>query len=172
MVDKEQSLSDWYADIIVECKTQLLGLSSYLIADAWFAKRTFVDQVMNADMHLISRLRDDANLRYLHQGEPTGKRGRPKKYDEKVDNININLRHFELVSKDDQAVIHSVIVHSISLKRSLKVVDVLYSMRRVSRLIHCISQQSSIWMRRRSCNFIEAVSRLNFFIETESSIRV
>ena len=126
MVDKEQSLSDWYANIIVERKKQLHGLSSYLVADAWFAKRTFVDQVMNADMHLISRLRDDANLRYLHQGGPTGKRGRPKKYDGKVDNNNINLRHFELVSKDEQTVIHSAIVYSISLKRSLKVVHVLY----------------------------------------------
>ena len=75
MVNKEQSLSDWYADIITERKTQLLEVSSYLVADAWFAKCTFVDRVINAEMHLINRLRDDANLRYLHQGEPTGKRG-------------------------------------------------------------------------------------------------
>ncbi len=126
MVNKEQSLSDWYADVITERKTQLLELSSYLVADAWFAKRTFVDQAINADLHLISRLRDDANLRYLHQGEPTGKHGRPKKYDGKVDNNNIDGRHFKLVSKGEQAVIYSVIVHSISLKRSLKVVHVLY----------------------------------------------
>lgn len=126
MVDKEQSLSDWYADVITERKTQLLGLSSYLVADAWFAKYTFVDQVINAGMYLISRLRDDANLRYLHQGEPTGKRGRPKKYDGKVDNNNIDLKHFKLVSKDEQAEIHSAVVYSISLKRNIKVVHVLY----------------------------------------------
>lgn len=77
-------------------------------------------------MHLISRLRDDANLRYLHQGEPTGRPGRPKKYDGKIDNNNIDLRHFKLVSKDEQAVIHSAIVYSISLKRSIKVVHALY----------------------------------------------
>jgi hypothetical protein len=126
MAGKEHSLSDWYADIIIERKIQLLGLSSYLVADAWFAKCTFVDQVINADMHLISRLRDDANLRYLHQGEPTGKPGRPKKYDGKVDNNNIDLRYFKHVSEDDQAVIYSAIVYSISLKRNIKVVHVLY----------------------------------------------
>jgi hypothetical protein len=126
MADKDQSLSNWYADIISERKTQLHELSSYLVADAWFAKRTFVDQITNADMHLISRLRDDANLRYLHQGEPTGKPGRPKKYDGKVDNNNIDSRHFKLVSKDDQAVVYSAIVYSISLKRNIKVVHVLY----------------------------------------------
>ncbi len=127
---KDQSLSDWYADIITERKTQLLELSSYLVADGWFAKRTFVDQVINADMHLISRLRDDANLRYLYQDEPTGKPGRPKKYDGKVDNKNIDLRHFKLVSKGDQAVIHSAIVYSISLKRNIKVVHALYCNRK------------------------------------------
>jgi len=127
MAGKEQSLSDWYANIITERKTQLLGLSSYIVADAWFAKCTFVDQVIDADMHLISRLRDDANLRYLYQGESTGKPGRPKKYDGKVDNNNIDLRHFKLVSEDKQAVIHTAIVYSISLKRSIKIVHALYS---------------------------------------------
>ena len=126
MADKDQSLSGWYADIISERKSQLLELSSYLVADAWFAKRTFVEKIVNDDMHLISRLRDDANLRYLHQGEPTGRPGRPKKYDGKIDNNNIDLRHFKLVSKDEQAVIHSAIVYSISLKRSIKVVHALY----------------------------------------------
>lgn len=124
--DKEQSLADWYADIIAKRKGQLLTLSSYIVADAWFAKYTFVDQVLNADMHLISRLRDDANLRYLHQGEPTGKPGRPRKYDGKVDNNNIDMRHFKLVLKDDQTVIHSAVVYSISLKRNIKVVHALY----------------------------------------------
>ena len=126
MVDNERSLSNWYANIITERKTQLIELSSYLVADAWFAKRTFVNQIISADMHLISRLRDDADLRYLHQGEPTGKRGRPKKYDGKVDNNNINLRHFELVSKDEPAVIHTAIVYSISLKRNIKVVHAVF----------------------------------------------
>ncbi|MCW3806965.1 hypothetical protein [Plebeiibacterium marinum] len=75
---------------------------------------------------LIGRLRDDANLRYLYQGEPTSKTGRPQKYDGKVDHNNIDMKHFKLVSKDEHAVVHSAIVHSISLKRSIKVVHALY----------------------------------------------
>lgn len=126
MVDKEQSLSDWYANIISDRKAQLHGLSQYLVADAWFAKRSFVDQIKNIDMHLISRLRDDANLRYLHQGKPTGRPGRPKKYDGKVDNTNIDMSYFKLVSKDEQAVIHSAVVYSMSLKCNIKVVHARY----------------------------------------------
>ncbi len=126
LAGKEQSLANWYAEVIAERKTKLVGLSSYLVADAWFAKSTFVDQIANANMYLISRLRDDANLRYLYKGEPTGKRGRPKKYDGKVDNNDIDLRHFKLVSKNEQAIIHSAVVYSISLKRNIKVVHALY----------------------------------------------
>ncbi|MDC0584448.1 transposase [Bacteroidales bacterium] len=126
IADKEQSLSDWYADVISVRKTQLLGVSPYLVADAWFAKRSFVDQVLETEMHLVSRLRDDADLRYLHRGNPSGKRGRPKKYDGKIDNINIDINHFKLISKDEQTTIHSAIVYSKSLKRNIKVVHALY----------------------------------------------
>jgi len=126
MVDKERSLSDWYANVISDRQSQLHGISPYLIADAWLAKRSFVDHIIKADMHLISRLRDDADLRYLYQGKPTGKRGRPRKYDGKVNNANIDMSYFKLISKDEQAVIHSAIVYSISLKRNIKVVHALY----------------------------------------------
>ncbi|WP_430812227.1 MULTISPECIES: hypothetical protein [unclassified Carboxylicivirga] len=110
MTGKDQSPSDWYADIITERKTQLLGLSSYLVADAWFAKCMFVDQVMDTDMHLISRLRDDANLRYCIKASQQANQEDQKKYDGKVDNNNIDLKHFEPVSEDKQAVIHSAII--------------------------------------------------------------
>lgn len=78
-------------------------------------------------MHLICKLRDDADLRYLHKGTTTGKRGRPKKYDGKVDNLNIDMDNFSLVSKDDHAAAITAIVYSKSLKRNVRVVHVFYS---------------------------------------------
>ncbi|MCW3789214.1 hypothetical protein [Plebeiibacterium sediminum] len=139
LADKEQSLSGWYADVISKRKTQLLELSNNLVADAWFAKRSFVDRVIKTDMHLISRLRDDADLLHLHQGKPTGKRGRPKKYDGKVDNTNVDINRFTLISKEDQATIHSAIVYSKSLKRNIKVVHFIV-MRMENKTINCIFQ--------------------------------
>ena len=41
----------------------LLPVSKYLVADAWFPKKPFVDQVLAAGMHFVGRLRDDADLR-------------------------------------------------------------------------------------------------------------
>ncbi|WP_010662657.1 hypothetical protein [Marinilabilia salmonicolor] len=71
---KEQSLSGWYGKIISDRKDTLTSISKYLVADAWFSKRTFADQIIQSEMHLISRFRDDANLKYINTQQLTGKR--------------------------------------------------------------------------------------------------
>ncbi len=59
----EQTLSDWYAGVISDRKDILSDISKYLVADAWFSKKPFTDRIVSLDMHLISRLRDDADLK-------------------------------------------------------------------------------------------------------------
>ncbi len=69
-------------------KTFLIGMQGYIrrkdtlnpyqntwLTNAWFSKKSFADQVISSGMHLVSRLRDDADLRYLCTEIPTGKRG-------------------------------------------------------------------------------------------------
>lgn len=123
--DKE-NLCSWYARILKERKDSLLAISPLLVCDAWFSKKPFVDAVLSMDMHLISRLRDDADLRYLYQGAPTGKKGRPRKYAGKIDVSNIDTKSFDLVSEDQDALIHSAIVYSKSLKRNILLARVNY----------------------------------------------
>ena len=89
------NLLDWYANIIVQRKATLLTISNYLVADAYFSKKPFADKIIeDAQMHLISCLRNDADLNYLYYGKPTGKKGRPKKYDGKIDLMKINKTYF------------------------------------------------------------------------------
>lgn len=127
MTEKDQSLTDWYAKIISERKDVLKTISSYVVADAWFSKKAFVNQVINTDMHLVSRLRDDADLQYLYHGKATGKQGRPKKYAGKIDHQNIDKDYFELITNDDDALIYTGVVYSKSLKRKIRLVHVVYS---------------------------------------------
>jgi hypothetical protein len=70
----------------------------------------------------ISRLRDDANLKYLYFGDPTGKPGRPKKHDGKVNAKNIDKKFFEQVQTDDGTILHTAVVYSVSLERNIRVV--------------------------------------------------
>ena len=121
--EKDMSLLDWYANIIVQRKDTFSTISNYLVADAYFSKKPFADKIVeDAQMHLISRLRNDADLMYLYYGEPTGKRGRPKKYDGKIDLKEIDENYFKLVLVNDQTSVYTAIVYSKGLKRNIKLV--------------------------------------------------
>jgi len=126
IVDKKQSLTDWYAEIIADRKESLKDISKYLVVDAWFSKRPYVDQITALDMHVVCRLRNDADLQYLYKGKRTGKRGRPKKYTGKIDHANIDKNYFTLVAKDEESLVYNAIVYSKSLKRNINLVHVVY----------------------------------------------
>lgn len=121
-----QNLSDWYAGVISERKDTLKSISKNLVADAWFSKKSFADQVISSGMHLISRLRDDADLKYLCKEPPTGKKGRPRKYAGKINIKNIDKDYFAFVSEDQDTVVYAAVVYSKALKRNIILVHVTY----------------------------------------------
>jgi len=123
----DTTLADWYANVISSRKETLCNISNILVADAWFSKKKFVDQIISAGMHLISRLRDDADLMYLHKGKPTGNKGRPRKYAGKIDHNNIDENYFSLVKQDEGPTIFCAEVYSKSLKRTIKLLHVVYT---------------------------------------------
>jgi hypothetical protein len=120
---KNMSLLDWYADIIEQRKDTFLTISNILVADAYFSKKPFVDKIVEgAQMQLVSRLRNDADLRYIYYGQPTGKKGRPKKYDGKIALKDIDKNYFKLVLDNDKTSVYTAIVYSKGLKRNIKLV--------------------------------------------------
>jgi hypothetical protein len=117
-----KSLSILYANIITGRKEALLSISTIVVADAWFAKKSFTDAMPGSGFQFISRLRDDANLKYLHSGGPTGKRGRPKKHGGKVDHQNLDKRIFKRIETNDGQIMYTAIVYSVSFERNIRVV--------------------------------------------------
>jgi hypothetical protein len=93
----------------------------YLVIDGAAAKMKFVDIVEPLGLHLISRLRKDANLKYIYTGEKSKQKGRPKHYDGKIDLKSIDESKFELVSKDDKHTYYSAVVYSVSFKRNIRI---------------------------------------------------
>jgi hypothetical protein len=57
---------------------------SHLAADGWYARKKYVDAAVDQGLHVVTKLRRDANMRFRYTGERTGKQGRPKTYDGKV----------------------------------------------------------------------------------------
>ena len=77
---------DFYLEQIIDLYNQLTGLGvSYWVGDGFYAKQKVFDTVTDLGGDLITRLRSDANLRYLYTGAPKDGPGRPKQYDGKID---------------------------------------------------------------------------------------
>jgi len=43
----------------------ILSITGYVVADAYFSKKKFVEKMRECSLHLVSKLRDDADLLYL-----------------------------------------------------------------------------------------------------------
>lgn len=116
------TLVDWYLYAIDKKRSALLKLTPYFVADAWFAKRSFCQGITGMGFHLISRFRDDAHLMYPTNMPRTGKRGRPKKFDGKVDFNNLDYSRFEKLDLSIDGECYTAILHSKALDTNVRVV--------------------------------------------------
>jgi len=122
----EQNLTDCYTGEIVDRKDTLRTISKCLVADAWFANKPFNNKVIALEMHLISRLRDDADLRYLCTDKPTGKKVRLRQFTGKITIMDIDKEYFTLISQDEESTVYAAEVYSKVLKRIIMLVYVTY----------------------------------------------
>jgi len=119
---KKESRVDLYARQVQSVAGQLKAQSiRYLAADAYYSKAKFINAVCSEGLHLIGKLRSDANLRWYFEGQYKG-RGRPKTYDGKVHFQN-DLERFEsMETTEDGIEIYSAVVEAKNGKRKLRVV--------------------------------------------------
>jgi len=115
------SLADWYAHSIISRKQELQKLSKIVVADAFFSKITFVQPLMKEGFHVISKLRDDANLRYKFTGEYSGK-GRPSHLAGRIDLESLDMDIFTQIQINDTTQVFYAIVNSKSLKTDILLV--------------------------------------------------
>jgi len=66
---EDETLVQHYLNIILERKNELRDLSQNILVDAYFSKFNFVNPLVKEAFTIISRLRDDADLRYNFEGE-------------------------------------------------------------------------------------------------------
>lgn len=121
---ESQSLLEHYANILIARKKSLLFISKYVVVDAYFSKYGFVSALSDNGFQTVSRLRDDADLKYKYTAAQSTGRGRPKKYDGKVNFKNLKKKHVRLVEENDDNKIYKTIVYSKSLKRDINLVIV------------------------------------------------
>jgi hypothetical protein len=117
--NNDVNLIDWYLLVLKSMKNKLQSVSRYVVADAYFSKTNFAAGLKEMDFHLISRFRDDAVLFYPTPEKPTGKRGRPKLYDGKIDTANLDKSRAEKIAIDNGD-LYTLVAYSKSLKQRVR----------------------------------------------------
>lgn len=79
----EDTRVDFYLKHLQEVRPMLPGAVRYGVFDGYYAKKKFVDGVCALQLHMVSKLRCDADLDYLYEGAQKP-RGAHRKYDGKV----------------------------------------------------------------------------------------
>ncbi len=128
-MDNPDSLTGWYLRMLTRNCRQLLSVCKLIVADAYFSKESFATGVKLLGFDLISRFRDDVNLKYLYTGPKAHKRGRPQKFAGKIDLKNLDMSAFtEDYAVDGKSVykMYTAIVWAVSLGREVRVVIVDY----------------------------------------------
>ncbi len=123
------SLIGWYLRMLQHNCKQLLPICNLIVADAYFSKESFVTGVKSLGFNLISRFRDDVNLKYLYRGPKSGKRGRPQKFSGKVDINNLDMNVFKEDYCADGKLVYKMYwadVWAVSFEREVRVVIVDY----------------------------------------------
>ena len=116
--EEEISRVDFYVEHVQSMIRYLPEGVTYLVADGYYSKVKFVNGIRQTHLHLISKLRADANLRYLY--DPKESSGRKRKYDGKV-KFN-DLSRFDYIGEVDDFHLYTKVVNSVNLKRNIRLV--------------------------------------------------
>lgn len=119
----DMTLSQWYLSVLKKYKTELLKITPLLVADAAFSNLPFLTGLKEIGFSLISRLRSNAVLYYVYDGPRTGKRGRPKTRDGKIDFNNpdkTRMKRIDIDAAEGEA--YELVAWSKSLKQKIRLV--------------------------------------------------
>jgi hypothetical protein len=120
-----QVYADHASDVLGSLPPAVLDTLSAVVGDAYYAKKPFVDAMHARGMTVVSKLGCDADLHYLYTGPRSGKAGRPKRWDGKVDFVDYS-RWESLDLPSGASAAYGAKLYSPSLKQILSVVVLLY----------------------------------------------
>lgn len=96
------SLLQYYGALVCLRSADLKKVSNFIVGDAYFSKKPFVDAVSSVGLHLISRLRDDADMLYPYVGPHPIRPGAKTKYLDKFKPRELDESYFSCCLEDEE----------------------------------------------------------------------
>ena len=96
------------------------------MVDAYFSKLPFIQTMKQAGFEVVTRLRRDARLRYIYKGPCRKGRGRPRKFDGRLDVYNLRMDQVRpcAQAEDGSWIAYELIANVQAWKREAKLVIV------------------------------------------------
>ena len=110
------------SSVLTDLPTKLKAALRAVVGDGQYAKKCFMDTVTQHGLALVSKLQRNADLLYRAVSVPNGKRGRPRKYQGKVDLHD--LERWDLEHEDSRERSFTLVVYAPRFGRDLRVVVV------------------------------------------------
>lgn len=115
----QETRIDFYLSDFRRRAPRLPAAVRHVVVDGFYAKEKFVSGICADGYQVISRRRSAANWRFLFTGALAGGRGRPRKYDGKVDFSDLS-RLEPLETDEPRQWLYTARVWSVSLKREIR----------------------------------------------------
>jgi len=120
---EKETRMDFYKQQLRDQRQRLPPSVKYHCVDGYFAKKKYIDEVVALTLHPITKLRHDANCRFLYTGPHPKRRGPKRKYDGKVTFQDLHrFEYLGTLEERDHIHLYTALVWHVSLKRTLRVV--------------------------------------------------
>lgn len=102
-----------------------IDLPHHIALDGFYGKKRFIDGAVDLGFNVVSKLRKDANLKYLYKAPANqpAKRGRLRKFAGKINLKSPDFSQLSFVKDiDEHTAIFTAIVYSVSMERNIRFV--------------------------------------------------
>ena len=124
---EDYSRIDFYIEQIFDCLAYLKN-THYIVADGYYAKIKMFDAMLSINKQLITKLRSDANMKYLFDRTKNPDAHGNTKYDGKVNWKNLDLKKWIEIGKHpkfEHILIYTQELYAVSFQKKLKIVLLL-----------------------------------------------
>lgn len=122
---EKRSLIKHYRDCILSKIDALKTISSCLTVDGYFMKREFILPLLKHGINVISKMRSDANLKYIYEGKQKQGRGRKRKHADKVNWEKLQMDKWIKVFSNKEEACYTAVLYCVMLKMNVRIVYIL-----------------------------------------------
>ena len=121
-----KTLVTHYVSLLKKHLTDIKAITTYLAVDGYFMKKEFIAPLLKEGLHIITKSRSDANLKYLFKGKQKAGRGRKKVYDGKINTSQIDKRRLPCCYADEDMKVYAGKVYCVLLKHIVLAAFIYY----------------------------------------------